>query len=70
MEYPEYLHPDSMDLVQRLLADLIQTTESSRTFKSQLDIAQSDKILAEEQVLIFNEGRTIASGTTASDGRE
>lgn len=57
MEYPEHLAIDCVDLVQRLLpssnsslADLIQTTESARTFKLQLELANNDKILAQEQV--------------------
>ena len=50
MEYHEYLAPDSVDLIQRLLADLIQTTDSARTFKTQLELARNEKNIAEEQV--------------------
>ena len=50
MEYLEYLHVDSVDLVQRLLSDLIQTTESARNFKNQLEIARNEKAIAEEQL--------------------
>lgn len=51
MEYSEYLSADSVDLVQRLLADLIQTTESARTFKTQVANARNEQMLAQEQVM-------------------
>ena len=50
MEYSEFLAKDSVDLVQRLLADLVQTTETARSFKALLETATNDRILAEEQV--------------------
>nr|KAJ3420272.1 v-type proton ATPase 16 kDa proteolipid subunit 2 [Polyrhizophydium stewartii] len=50
LDYREYLHPDSLDLVQRLLVDLVQTTETARTFKNQLELAAADRDAAQEQI--------------------
>lgn len=50
LNYPQHLHADSLDLVQRLVADLVQTTASARDFKQQLEIAQNAVGVAEEQV--------------------
>jgi hypothetical protein len=51
LEYKEHLDTSSVLLVQRLLSDLIQTTESTQTYKSKYDLAIHEKTLAEEQVL-------------------
>jgi hypothetical protein len=50
LEYNEPLGPESLSLVQRLLSDLIQTTETARKFKTQFDVVVQEKALVQEQV--------------------
>jgi chromosome segregation ATPase len=51
LEYTEYLHPDSVALVTRLLSDLIQTTQSSRVLKQQLEDAIKEHEITKEQLI-------------------
>ena len=50
LEYVEPLGLESLGLVQRLLSDLIQTTETARKFKTQFDVVVQEKALVQEQV--------------------
>jgi hypothetical protein len=53
LEYYDDFGLDSVPLIQKLLSDLIQTTEAARKFKAQLDVAAQEKSLAQEQVIYF-----------------
>lgn len=50
LEYTEPLSNDSVDLVMRLLSDLVQTTHTSRIYKTQLDAALKEQDAIREQV--------------------
>lgn len=50
MEYYDDFSLDSMPLVQKLLSDLIQTTDAARKFKAQIDVLSQEKSLANDQV--------------------
>ncbi|KAJ3414954.1 hypothetical protein HDV05_005785 [Chytridiales sp. JEL 0842] len=50
LDYHEDFGPESMNLVRRLLADLVQTTDSARKFKNQAERVQQEKSDLEEQV--------------------
>lgn len=50
LEYYDDFSLDSMPLIQKLLSDLIQTTEAARKFKAQVDVLAQEKSLANEQV--------------------
>ena len=53
LEYFDDFGLESMPLVQKLLSDLIQTTEAARKFKSQADVFAQEKVLAQEQVIFI-----------------
>jgi chromosome segregation ATPase len=56
LEYTEHLDKDSVALVSRLLADLIQTTVTCRQYKSQLDIGlKEQEAIKEQQTPLKNE---------------
>ena len=50
LDYHEPFTQDSAALIQHLLADLIQTTETARRFKSQYESTVQEKNMADEQV--------------------
>ncbi|KAI9357686.1 hypothetical protein DFJ73DRAFT_190386 [Zopfochytrium polystomum] len=50
LDYTEDFGTDSALLVQRLLADLVRTTESMKKFKHQLGTVQREKAALEEQI--------------------
>jgi hypothetical protein len=50
MDYKELFTQDSLYLVKRLFADLIQTTEAMRKFKAQAERSRQEKAGLEEQV--------------------
>ncbi|KAJ1560903.1 hypothetical protein HK405_005560, partial [Cladochytrium tenue] len=50
LDYTDPFSPDSARLIERLLADLVLTTDSMRKFKQQAERAQRDKAALEEQV--------------------
>jgi hypothetical protein len=51
LDYHEQFTSESVPLIQRLLADLIQTTDSARKFKTQAERMQQEKAAYEEQVM-------------------
>jgi chromosome segregation ATPase len=51
LEYTEFLHPESVTLVSRLLSDLVQTTQTSRVLKQQLDDALKEHEITKEQLI-------------------
>jgi hypothetical protein len=55
LEYYDDFSSDSVPLIQKLLSDLIQTTEAARKFKAQVDVLAQEKVLAQEQVIQFIE---------------
>jgi hypothetical protein len=50
LDYHLPFHPDSARLIQQLLADVIQTTETARTFKSQVDGTKGELLEAQERL--------------------
>ena len=54
LEYFDEFSLDSAALVQKLLSDLIQTTDTARKYKNQLDGILQEKNMAQEQVLFDN----------------
>ncbi|KAI8926969.1 hypothetical protein BC831DRAFT_511187 [Entophlyctis helioformis] len=50
LSYTHHLDPSSVDLVRHLLADLIQSTDSARSLKSQLELCVQERDAAAEQV--------------------
>ena len=50
LEYFEPFTPESAALIQNLLSDLIQTTETAKKFKNKLDLLIQERNLAQEQV--------------------
>ncbi|KAH6582158.1 hypothetical protein BASA61_008666 [Batrachochytrium salamandrivorans] len=50
LQYPQYLDKSSMDLVQQLLADLVQTTDTARSLQSQLDLVTLQVQTTDDQI--------------------
>ncbi|KAI9204904.1 uncharacterized protein BJ171DRAFT_91369 [Polychytrium aggregatum] len=49
LDYREHLSAECVPLVRRLLADLVQTTESSRNLRTQLELAEREKAQLQDQ---------------------
>ncbi|KAL5033378.1 hypothetical protein BDV3_000368 [Batrachochytrium dendrobatidis] len=50
LSYPHHLDPSSMELVQHLLSDLLQTTETARSLQNQLDLTTREVQATTDQI--------------------